>query len=446
MRYLPNAEGFLVYARHPDRHDCSTCGSDGTKGHAECESYLAGSHRKADLLVVIGTGLSATCNKRDEQKGRSKCDRGSPHHYTSLDHVFHSRYATKKTVAVHIPVRKLAPLNRNTVFRFQYVIHDDEFLKPLAQQSINEMRHYCARTPKAEKLMYVGRYTEGKGQLSFLETVDPAAVAGYELEFFGGDYHDNELPAMLRKVAKRRNISVTVHAEVSHQKLLHSYCQSAGLIHYAKGDNNPRVAYEALYAGTPLFVTRNANLPERIYRQNFVESLEWGSEEFSAKFQGFMDMIKSPKTHEEVHAWVDRYLVPDKVYRNLCTSVGVCKGAKKQSNMQRKAVQHASKLSSLTSKNTTSHTIQAQPGLSEKLGKGAVAIAESTAHNVTAPEMSRGNDGQLSNGLVQEDSRAFDFAVQNMIDGAAEATPTHEADPSSAAGDVALSAATVQTR
>lgn len=377
MRYLPDAEGYLVYARHPDSHDCASCGSHGTRGRADCQKYLSGDHKKADLLVVIGTGLSASCSSHDKKQGRSKCQGDSHRHYTSLDHVFHSRYASKDTLAVHIPVRKISALNSNKVFNFQHVIHDNEFLKPLAQKSIDEMRNFCKHTPKEKTLMYVGRYTEGKGQLSFLKTVVPAALAGYDIEFFGGDYHGNDLPGRLRQTARDRNISITVHSEVSHHQLLHSYCKSAGLVHYAKGDNNPRVAYEALYAGSPLFVTKNAKLPGRIYEQTkFVTSLEWGvsKEEFATKFQSFMDMVKSSKTQKDVYSWVDRALVPDGIYRKLCVAVGVCSApsSRSHSSKPRKAGSSFKPLSSPSA-------------VPETKGADALLLAERSAQSATQP-------------------------------------------------------------
>eukprot|EP00951_Prasinocladus_malaysianus_P035156 scaffold360044_cov30-Prasinocladus_malaysianus.AAC.1 len=254
------------------------------------------------------------------------CMSQNPKHYTSLDGVFHSHYTDNNTLAVHIPVRKITPLSRNQLFGFRHVIHDNDFLKPLAAESFKSMRRFCRRVDKQKRLMYVGRYVDSKGQLDFLRAVNPEMLRGYTVDFYGAGYQAGGRPAEIEGLAKSRGISVEVHDSVSHQTLLKAYCTSAGQVHYAKGDNNPRAGYEGLYAGNPLFITTNSKLPPAMYDQSFVVGLRFNStqQRFDSAFARFMRLVNDNRTTDKVTGWVEENLVPAKVYQRLCSDIGVC--------------------------------------------------------------------------------------------------------------------------
>lgn len=99
-----------------------------------------------------------------------------------------------------------------------------------------------------------------------------------------------------------------------------------GQVHYASGDNNPRAAYEGLYAGNPLFVSTSSRLPSRVYEQRFVVGLPFGAPqtEFDGAFEEFMTLVRSNRTQHEVHYWVEKNLQPASIYTEVCRQIGIC--------------------------------------------------------------------------------------------------------------------------
>jgi len=326
MSFLPKASGVLVYARDSGSHTCRSCTSHGVKHTRDkCMEYLGngGEAKKADLLVVIGTGRINKCRGDKTLPG---CGADDPSKYVSLDRLFHSRYTSNTSLTVHVPVRKLAALWGNKVFQFDHVIPDNEFLKPIAMEAYDDMMGYCSHVKKSKRLLYVGRYVDKKGQVEFLSMVNPQHLSGYTVDFYGAGYESKSIIDNMRKIAKERGISITINKQVDHAKLLRLYCAASGQIHFAKGDNNPRAAYEGLYAGNPLFVTLNSKLPAVIYKQPFVAPV-WANATsgiFNQSFGRFMEMVKSSSTRKRISIWVDSNMRPDSVYRGLCSRIGVC--------------------------------------------------------------------------------------------------------------------------
>ena len=292
--------------------------------------------RKADLLVVIGTGRVSKCHGDKEPPA---CATEDPTHYTSLDRIFHSRYTSNSSLTVHVPVRKLAALWHNKVFNFDHVIPDNEFLKPIATEAYEDMMSYCSRVKKTNRLLYVGRYVAKKGQVEFLSIVNPRLLSGYVVDFYGAGFERREVVEQMRQIATDRGISITINKAVDHSKLLRLYCAASGQIHFAKSDNNPRAAYEGLYAGNPLFVTHNSKLPPVIYDQGFVTPV-WSNataDDFNSSFRKFMAMVRKKSIRHTIGAWVDRNMRPDTVYKELCSRIGICEEMKDVQPLDRKA-------------------------------------------------------------------------------------------------------------
>ena len=85
-------------------------------------------------------------------------------------------------------------------------------------------------------LLYVARYNKAKGQLGFLRSVDPNALKGYTVRFFGADLGETNIDDAMREVAAQRGIDIEIHGPVAKHQLLKEYCAARGQIHFAISD------------------------------------------------------------------------------------------------------------------------------------------------------------------------------------------------------------------
>jgi hypothetical protein len=317
--YLPLARFVYLYAREPlEDWKCSTCSPRGlheVDGQSNCDFYmgdrLAG--EAADLLLIIGSGDNSADMPPEQQ-------------WPQLRQLLQKGPINGNTLTIHVPIRTSASIG--LLFNFHHYIHDQSYMKPLAKSSLRDMLSSCSAETKGKNLIYVGRYTEGKGQVAFLETVDPEMLKGYNVNFYGGSISPSKeyLNAMTSTAAKR-GISITVHPPVSKSEVLQQYCRSSGQIHYALGDDNPRAVYEGISAGVPQFVTPETVLHDIVYRQPFVTSISFMDKGgFDKAFGAFMDNVRNVATFKQEMADFAKFdLNPDVVYRRLCVVVGICK-------------------------------------------------------------------------------------------------------------------------
>jgi len=131
-------------------------------------------------------------------------------------------------------------------------------------------------------------------------------------------------------VGKKRGIKVKVHSRVSKPELMDHACRAAGQILWSHFDNNPRAAYEGLYAGMPLFLSTKAGVPQPLLEQPFVTPVPWDSSlpDFNAQLGRFMQRVEigmgSRKARREVVEWTLTALNPENVYWKLCQRIGLC--------------------------------------------------------------------------------------------------------------------------
>jgi len=323
LRFIPDAKAVILFSHDiAEPWRCSECRRVGNptrnRDHSDCDYYFRqpddNEWMAADLVLAIGSGHTKWFDPENNRR----------HSFPELHKLFQSGLIGPHTLSVHVPIRKVSTLTG--LFPFNFTIHDNEFVKPLSTDSFLELHHLCANEPKVKDLLYVGRYWEGKGQTRFLELVDPAMLLGYHLHFFGSAYTSSDYPQKIEALAQSRNITVTVHPSVGKRELLRHYCRSVGQVHFASGDDNPRAAYEGVYAGNVLFVTRESLLHPLMYEQEFVVPVQFHDREaFREGFGRFMELVRDRQRVEGViSSFVERHLTPETVYRRMCEDIGVC--------------------------------------------------------------------------------------------------------------------------
>ena len=92
-------------------------------------------------------------------------------------------------------------------------------------------------------------------------------------------------------------------------------------------DNNPRVVYEALSAGNPVFVTPESNLPDILYQHSgFVSSVSKNAtrSEFALAFHEFMEHVRDPEeVRPAIRSFVHEFLDPQRVYEGVARKMGL---------------------------------------------------------------------------------------------------------------------------
>ena len=143
------------------------------------------------------------------------------------------------------------------------IIRDDALPKPVLlppkEQALYDDVARSAAAPRPRTLIYIGSYRPTKGQLEFLRKLDPRALGPFSLEFYGlrqPDLGDDWTAIVAEAESPRLRGKVRLHdARVSHEIMMEAMTRASGLVHYSGGDRNPRVLYEALYFGLPVFVS-----------------------------------------------------------------------------------------------------------------------------------------------------------------------------------------------
>jgi len=300
------------------KHGCWSCRDSfqqsGDKGRLRsCGKMLAGGAEessRADLVIVLASGTGIR-------------------NFLSIKRALSKARVGPNTVTVHFPIRRLVALSSSVnTLNFTKVIDDNSFMKPLARASAQILEQDCTLGAgwRERDLLYIGRLKHTKGQLEFLRRIDPALLAGYTVHFYGGGDRSDARPliAEMRNVATLRGISVEIHGRVSKPRVLRHLCKAAGVVHFAETDVNPRVAYEGLYAGIPLFITRKSDVPVELFQQPFVAGTDWDSD-INRDFSEFrrllgVDWRASPQWRD----FVLHRMSPMAVYIGICRDIGLC--------------------------------------------------------------------------------------------------------------------------
>ena len=252
IRYLADARAVMIDASpsmHRNNWTCSECRHD-TDPHfwdqrTDCEHYFGEgpnwSKNPADMVVVFGAGSYMPCGEESPLDESCKPWRDKSYDlqllYPDLNALFTSGLITNETLKIHIPIRKTHYLNEHPIFPFHHILADNEFLKPLSEESFDNMQEICEGTERGPDLIYIGRFKSSKGQLEFLEAVDPKHLKGYTVHFHGATYYHLPYLTEMNRVARAKGIEIVIHPFMEKEELYSRYCRSAGQIHYSHGDN-----------------------------------------------------------------------------------------------------------------------------------------------------------------------------------------------------------------
>lgn len=292
----------------------------------------------ADVLVMIGSGPTM-CS--DPDWGCEPIDKANPnkdmrYNHTAMYNVVKKPWRTESTWTVHIPVSNAEDLNDNT-YQFSRVVKDTDFVKPPAldhmQTFMGSGRFSCAATPKQDILIFPGMYTESdeKGQAAFLQAIDPVLVQGYNIRFFGAGLTD-QIADRLHMIADRRRISISVDGLIDQKMLMHEMCTAKGIVSFSTFDANPRVVYEGLPAGNPVYISSETKIPITVHRQGFIFSdsnarARSNPGEGLIGFRFFMHAIANadPDYHVAVSEIAHDIMDHDRVYFRVCKLMLLCK-------------------------------------------------------------------------------------------------------------------------
>eukprot|EP00873_Tetraselmis_striata_P014227 jgi/Tetstr1/434491/TSEL_023583.t1 len=256
-------------------------------------------------------------------------------------------WAKSASRRLHLPISNDRDVLAGRVVHFDAVIPDDSYLKPLehlhrSQEGQHPLcQHPSGNHPGRERLLlYIARLSRGKGQEQFLEAASPSALRGFTVAFYAGK-RDPEAMAVaerLEEIATRRNISIEVHLDrVDRGELQRRACGASGMVLFPRKDRNPRVLYEGLYHGLPLFLTESTRAPRVLTKHRFAfvapyfdpanprPSQEAAPAQFSRQLAKFMAVARRPESVlADIQAFVAKELSPGRVYGNMCQRMGLC--------------------------------------------------------------------------------------------------------------------------
>ena len=254
------------------------------------------------------------------------------HHHTSIYHILSRPWVTDDTYTIHIPVSNSKVLNNND-YGFSRVIHDSDFPKPPSKESLAITRH-CGSGKKEKTVIYAARYSTGghKGQERFLAAIDPEDVAGFKIVFYGHNLKPG-IKKNLERIAAERGLKIEVNGFVRHETLMLKLCNAKGTIIFSKRDMNPRVAYEGMPAGNPVYLSTETHVPAAIRALPFVfadscQAVKHGGQREDAlpEFHFFMQAVRhaDQKYHEHVSRYALQALDRTRVYHRICVDSGLC--------------------------------------------------------------------------------------------------------------------------
>mmetsp|Transcript_29349 Transcript_29349/g.82772 ORF Transcript_29349/g.82772 Transcript_29349/m.82772 type:complete len:468 (+) Transcript_29349:335-1738(+) len=316
-RYLGHYSGATVIVHYRNGR-CRYCWTPDRPKHqrfASCHEQLTAG---VDLMVMVGSGKIMAA--RPERCGQ---DPLCTARFIALRHTLQLPWVQSATRIVHFPIRTLPPLTENQVFGFDAVIDDNSFPKPVSNCAAATLQA-CSGVEKGRELAYVARMTAGKGQLRFLETVEPKLLEGTTVNLFGRA-DSRAYVQQLKSTAAKRGIAIAV-GKLSKNALFKRLCRAAGLV-MMSDDSNPRSVYEALMAGLPVFVTDEAQVSSTLYGQPWYirTSLRKDSDRINRDFQKFLEVVAQGSWTQHIQAWAATELSNKVVYQRLCQRIGLCR-------------------------------------------------------------------------------------------------------------------------
>lgn len=220
------------------------------------------------------------------------------------------------------------------------VIRDDAVAKPLLlphnERDIFKAARSQAHVPREPRLLYVGHLRPVKGQLSFLRKLRKESLGPFSLLLQGSKGEDYD--AILAELPRFEGRVQVGDARLPHENMLEIMATSSGLVHYSAGDRNPRVLYEALYFGLPVFVSIQSMPYIGLQCSSFVKltDVDHDDHALNADFARWVRVLaqdrrrktlfkpKNNTLQHHVYAFVDKELTPRRVYRTLCERFSLC--------------------------------------------------------------------------------------------------------------------------
>ena len=156
-------------------------------------------------------------------------------------------------------------------------------------------------------------------------------LEGFTVQFFG-DGLRSQVRKDIEALAKERNISVEVNGKVNQHTLMRKVCHSKGSVIFSRSDANPRVAYEGLPAGNPVFASAQTHLPKVMLEQPFVFHDDWkhGAQHGMPGFRAFMEMLRqlNAENREHIAEISNRHLLDHgSVYKGAIEKLGLDRAA-----------------------------------------------------------------------------------------------------------------------
>mmetsp|Transcript_12630 Transcript_12630/g.29979 ORF Transcript_12630/g.29979 Transcript_12630/m.29979 type:complete len:443 (+) Transcript_12630:307-1635(+) len=313
-------------ARHNNKPACFRCTKEGIAGDKfDCDKWMVRFNKSAEALVLIGSGNSNYSSSIESGPTDSlDHEAGFRLKHSSLYWAVHKPWVSSSTWIAHIPISFSDELGKN-VYNFNRVVQDSEFLKSMSP-ALSVTLDGCGRAKREDTLIYAARYSESdhKGQANFLESVHEGELDGFTVRFFGSAFNEN-VSARLQTIAKSRNISIDVVRKIPQTELLNAMCHAKGVVIFPRSDSNPRVVYEALLTGCPVYVSSDANVPQKLIKLPFVFS---DSRKKPVYFHSFMEFIReagtTTDTFEAIRTQSSHMLRPENVYEDLLRKLGLC--------------------------------------------------------------------------------------------------------------------------
>ena len=214
-------------------------------------------------------------------------------------------------------------LSSEQIGNFRYlgteVIPDDSIMKP-PNPSFRELLEAAAlpRDKRSRTLVYLARVRPGKGQLEFLQSVESADTLPFVISMVGpcdGDLdHCDRVNTELNRLAPMVEWTRGPGDDAAIAKILGA---AAGLLLASTVDCNPRVVYEALWAGTPFVVTKATRIAHDIHHLGRIleADLIGGLHDFNHD-----SMIARWRETEQLD-FAKQFVTDDQVYANLSNRI-----------------------------------------------------------------------------------------------------------------------------
>eukprot|EP00873_Tetraselmis_striata_P023895 jgi/Tetstr1/444159/TSEL_032053.t1 len=296
----------------------------------DCDEWVSKrQHHIARFLIIVGSG--------DRQQRKP----GRPEGYPDIQDALSKPWISKGATTVwHFPIIRHEEIDRNKVFPRVFpdfrVMRDGAWVKPVEREALEQWTDWCREQPRKNDLLYIARWHGWKGQLDFIENVDPSLIRGYTVHFYSSVHASSKpdsQPSLVEKIAKRRGIKVVIHKRPQTQEVVarHS-CSAKGLIHFARKDANPRAVDESIINGMPVFVSRQSHLPVALRKQSFVKMTNNRKRDektdLNRDLATFMARVESPEIRDKVLKFAREHLDPPRAYFSLCRNLGICASEK----------------------------------------------------------------------------------------------------------------------